>query len=283
MISIIPKGEKDKRYLSNWRPLCLLNSYYKLISGAISERIKPTLDTLINGDQKGFVEGRYIGEVIRTTYDIIQYAKKFNKTGLLLLIDFEKAYDSISFKFINKTLQSFNFGEDLIKWVNILLNDFKAVINHCGNISETFVISRGCRQGDPIACYLFILSIEILAHRLRKDELVKGFEIGGFSHLLEIYAADLTIFLSPCANSLRRIVETLEEFHRISGLKISVTKTKAVWFGQNYNSNVKLCPDLALKWEKTFNLLGINFHNNLEQMETNFTTKIESIERLLVL
>ena len=128
---------------------------------------------------------------------------------------------------------------------------------------------------------MFILCIEILAHRLRKDEQVKGFEIGGFSHLLEIYADDLTIFLSPCANSLRRVVETLEEFYRISGLKISVTKTKAVWFGQNYNSNVKLCPDLALKWEKTFNLLGINFHNNLERMETNFTTKIESIERLL--
>ena len=37
IISIIPKGEKDKRYLSNWRPLCLLNSLYKLISGTIAE------------------------------------------------------------------------------------------------------------------------------------------------------------------------------------------------------------------------------------------------------
>ena len=97
ILSIIPKGDKDKRFLSNWRPLCLLNSLYKIISGAISERIKPTLDTIIHGDQKGFVAGRYIGEVVRTTLDIIPYAKDTNKSGLLLLIDFEKAYDSISF------------------------------------------------------------------------------------------------------------------------------------------------------------------------------------------
>ena len=43
IISIIPKGEKDKRYLNNWRPLMLLNTLYKLISGCIAERIKPVL------------------------------------------------------------------------------------------------------------------------------------------------------------------------------------------------------------------------------------------------
>ena len=102
IISIIPKGEKDKRYLKNWRPICLLNSLYKIISGAIVERIKPALNSIIHNDQKGFVAGRYIGEVVRTTFDTIQYAKDNNKTGLLLTVDFEKAYDSISLKFIKK-------------------------------------------------------------------------------------------------------------------------------------------------------------------------------------
>ena len=281
IINIIPKGEKDKRYLSNWRPICLLNSLYKIISGVISERIKPSLDYLIHGDQKGFVAGRYIGEVVRTTFDVIQYAKDNNKTGLLLLVDFEKAYDSISFKFINKALKFFNFGNDLIKWVNILLCNFKAVINHCGNISENFSIGRGCRQGDPIACYLFILSIEILAHNLRGDDVVKGFEIGNISHLLEIYADDLSLFLSPRADILRRVIEILGRFQKLSGLKISVSKTKAVWFGADFNSNLRLCPDLNLKWVKNFTLLGINFNNNLIGMESNFTEKLEIIEKML--
>ena len=137
--------------------MTLLNTLYKLISGCIAERIKPTLTSLIHPDQKGFVAGRYIGEAIRTTYDIMHYAKENNRAGLLLLIDFEKAYDSINFKFINKCLNFFNFGEDIIKWVEILLYNFNAVINHCGNMSQSFEIERGCRQGDPIASYLFIL------------------------------------------------------------------------------------------------------------------------------
>ena len=143
IITLIPKGDKDKTLIKNWRPLTLLNSLYKLISGCIAERIKPHLDTIIHGDQKGFVQGRYIGEAIRSTYDIIQWAISNNKTGILLLIDFEKAYDSLSFSFINKCLIFFNFGDCMIKWVDILLKNFSAVINHCGNISEKRRQTRG--------------------------------------------------------------------------------------------------------------------------------------------
>ena len=283
LISIIPKGNKDKRYLSNWRPLCLLNSLYKLISGALAEKIKPSLDKIINNDQKAFLPGRYIGEVVRTTYDIIQYAKENNRTGILMLIDFEKAYDSISFNFINKALHFFNFGPNMIKWIGILLNNFNASINHCGNISKTFIIGRGCRQGDPIAAYLFILSIEILAHKLRNDPKVEGFEMGNASHLLEIYADDMTIFLEPKPEVLRTIIEILDNFNNLSGLRISVSKTKAIWFGLNHNSNIKLCPDISLTWVKNFTLLGLDFDNNLESMENNFWNKVEEIEKMLSL
>ena len=281
IISIIPKGDKDKRYIGNWRPLCLLNSFYKLISGAIAERIKPVLDTIVHNDQKGFVGGRYIGEVIRTTFDTIQYAKDNNKTGLLLTVDFEKAYDSISFKFIKKCLTFLNFGSDLIKWIEILLYDFQAVVNHCGNISSRFDIARGCRQGDPIASYLFIICVEILAHKLRNDPFVKGFQIGNLSHLLEIYADDLTIFLSPNSENLRQVINILDNFYNLSGLKISISKTKAVWFGKDYNSNQKLCPDINLNWCKQFTLLGINFDNNLDDIEINFFNTVRKMEKII--
>ena len=268
IINIIPKGDKDNRFLTNWRPLTLLNTLYKLVSGCIAERIKPALDSIIHPDQKSFVSGRYIGEAVRTTYDILEYAKDKNLAGLLLTIDFEKAYDSISFNFINKCLKFFNFDEDLIKWVEILLYNFKAVVNHCGNMSKSFNVGRGCRQGDPITSYLFILCIESLAHKLRSDEDVKGFGFNAgvnddshgvnvLKHLLEIYADDLTIFMEPCSQNLRIIVNILKSFYKLSGLKISASKTKAVWFGSKHDSDEQLCPDLELKWVKTFTLLGI--------------------------
>ena len=182
IITLIPKGDKDKTLLKNWRPLTLLNSLYKLISGCLAERMKPHLDSIVNGDQKGFVSGRYIGEAIRSTYDIMQWAINNNKTGVLLLIDFEKAYDSLSFSYIKKCLNFFNFGEIMINWVDILLHNFSAVINHCGNISQKLNIGRGARQGDPIASYIFIICIEILAHKLRSDINIKGFQMDNLIH-----------------------------------------------------------------------------------------------------
>ena len=282
IITLIPKGDKDKTFLKNWRPLTLLNSLYKLISGCIAERMKPHLDSIVHGDQKGFVAGRYIGEAIRTTYDIIQWAKDNNKTAVLLLIDFEKAYDSLSFSYIKKCLKFLNFGDSIIGWVELLLHNFSAVINHCGNISKRFNIERGARQGDPIASYLFIIAIEILAHKLRSDPNIQGLRISNqLTHTLELYADDCSIFLEPTEQNLRNAMETLGSFFNLSGLKISVTKTKAIWFGKDIDNSRKLCLDLQLDWVSKFTLLGINFHNNLENMDENFDNKIDEIEKLL--
>ena len=251
-----------------------------MVSGCIAERIKPHLQKIIHGDQKGFVEGRYIGEAIRSTYDIIQWAKDNHKTGIILLIDFEKAYDSISFSYIQKCMNFFNFGENLIKWVNILLHNFFAVVNHCGNISKRMSISRGCRQGDPIASYLFIICIEILAHKLRTEKKVEGFQMGQDSHKLELFADDCSIFLQPKSENLRNTMKVLNEFYHLSGLKISTMKTKAIWFGVGYNNAEKLCPDLNLDWDTEFRLLGLVFDGNISKMDRNIDSKINEIRKL---
>ena len=194
-------------------------------------------------------------------------------SGILLLIDFEKAYDSISFSYIDKCLNFYNFGPDIRRWIKILLYNFKASTNHCGNISDPFSIGRGCRQGDPIASYLFIICLEILAHRLRNDREIDKFQIGEYSHLLEIYADDMTIFLEANSRSIRTVVEILKNFYALSGLKISISKTKAVWFGKDWMSNEILCPEIELIWAKRFTLLGIQFDNNCDTMEDNFWGK----------
>ena len=280
IITLIPKGDKDKTLLKNWRPLTLLNSLYKLISGCLAERMKPHLDSIVNGDQKGFVSGRYIGEAIRSTYDIMQWAINNNKTGVLLLIDFEKAYDSLSFSYIKKCLKFFNFGEIMINWVDILLHNFSAVINHCGNISQKLNIGRGARQGDPIASYIFIICIEILAHKLRSDINIKGFQMDNLIHTLELYADDCSIFLEAKDENLRNALKILDSFFMLSGLKISVTKTKAIWFGAGHDNTHRLCPDLILDWDTSFRLLGIDFTSNLLGMETNFESKVDEIRNI---
>ena len=288
IITLIPKGDKDKQYLKNWRPLTLLSTYYKLVSGCIAERLKPVLNKLIGPEQKAYLPGRFIGEVTRTTYDLFSYAKNNNLSGVILLVDFEKAFDSISFSFILETLNFYNFGHDLIKWVNLLLKDFKAVINHAGNISDRFNIMRGCRQGDPIAGYLFILGAEILTLKLKKSPTISGFKVNKKTHVLDNYADDLTIYLkhfmtkSENESNIKAVLKIISDFKHVSGLKANLSKTNAAWFGMEAGSNVVLCNDLGLKWVKQFKLLGIHFTTDLENMEDiNFDTTIESIKKLL--
>ena len=280
VIILLPKPDKDKKILSNWRPISLLNHVYKILSGALAERIKPVLSKIIHGDQKGFVSGRYIGECIRNTYDIVEYAKNNNRSGLLLLIDFEKAFDSISHSFIIKCLHFFGFGFSFIKWINVLLNDISSCINHCGNISDRFKIGRSCRQGDPISPYLFIICVEILALKIRNDNKVRGFKLGNFVQKLDFYADDLTAYLDGSESSLRQILQILEEFKGISGLKINLSKCKAVWIGKNRLSNFILCQELKLIWTKEFRLLGIDFDADLAKMDTNFKSKLKEIKNL---
>lgn len=119
VITCLPKGNKDKLLLKNWRPISLLNTSYKLASSCIAERLKTVLPNIINEDQTGFISGRYIGENVRLLYDIINYTEKNKIPGMLLLIDFEKAFDSVSWKFLFKVLEYFNFGDSFKKWIKV--------------------------------------------------------------------------------------------------------------------------------------------------------------------
>lgn len=106
MISIIPKGNKPREFLKNWRPISLLNISYKILSSCLANHLKSTITNLIHENQKGFLPGRYIGETIRLL-NIIYYTDEYHTPGQIILIDFEKAFDSISWKLINHTLSFF--------------------------------------------------------------------------------------------------------------------------------------------------------------------------------
>ena len=120
VITCIPKEGKPKQFLKNWRPISLLNVTYKILSSCIASRIKKVLPCIIHESQKGFMKGRYIGENIRLIYDTIVVAEKENIPGILLMVDFEKAFDSISWKFIEKSMSFFEFPESIINWFKIL-------------------------------------------------------------------------------------------------------------------------------------------------------------------
>ena len=113
VITLIPKEDGSLLDLSNWRPITLLNVDCKIATKAIAKRLEASLPKLINHDQTGFIKGRYIGENIRFIID----AKAHNIPGILVSLDFRKALDSLEWPFIMRTLDAFNFGTSIKKWI----------------------------------------------------------------------------------------------------------------------------------------------------------------------
>lgn len=141
--------------------------------------------------------------------------------------------DSVSLSFIYKALEYFGFGNNIINWIKILNKDFKASVLQCGFLSEQFKIQRGCRQGDTVAPYLFLICADILAILIKQNfEIVNGNE-----HKISQYADDTSLILDGSPMSLFTALDTLEFFSHISGLKINSSKTKIVRIGSKKISN----------------------------------------------
>ena len=96
----LPKGNKNRKFIKNWRPICLLPVTYKLASGITASRSKELLKKIISKIQTCFLSGRQISDSIRLVYDITQYTENKNIPGLMMLIDFENAFDSLSLKIL---------------------------------------------------------------------------------------------------------------------------------------------------------------------------------------
>ena len=92
-ITLKEKKDKDKRYIPNWRPISLLNVDTKIASKVLANRLKKVLPSIISDNQNAYVKGRSICDAIRNIYDILQFAKDEDIPGIMVALDFEKAFD----------------------------------------------------------------------------------------------------------------------------------------------------------------------------------------------
>ena len=278
VITLLDKG-KDRQLIKNWRPISMLNVDYKIVTKSIAERIKKHLPTLIHNNQVGYVKGRQITNNIRTISDIFFYTKSKNIPGILINIDFEKAFDSVDWDFLKEVLKKFNFGNSLIKWIDVFYTDVSSCVINNGLTSEYFSLGRGVRQGDPLSPYIFILVVEILASNIRQDEKIKGIQIGNHQIKVLQYADDTSGIVSD-TNSAKQFLKIVETFGTYSGLKLNKSKTEAAWLGSLRNQT--LTP-LGISWPKNpLRILGvyISYDDNACN-KNNFEDRLQKCRQIL--
>ena len=284
VITCIPKEGKAKRFIKNWRPISLLNISYKIGSTCIANRMKKVLPDIIHDSQTGFLKGRYLGENVRTLYDTLIYTEKQNIPGMFLLLDFEKAFDSVSWTFLMKTLDFFNFGNDIKTWIKTFYNNANACVSVNGQYSQWFSLGRGVRQGDACSPYLFLICAEILSLYIRKNALIKGIKVNDIENLLSQFADDTTLMLDGTEQSFREAIQVIIRFAQMSGLKINEEKTQVIWIGSRKNSQVRFLRDMNFIWDPgVFKVLGFKFSTDSDSITNlNFEGKLNTMKKLLV-
>ena len=113
VITLIEKKGKDRSLFENWRPISLVNVDAKIISKVLATRIRNVLPSIIHHNQSGFVKDRFIGETVRSIFGLIEFSLKENIPGLMIFIDFHKAFDSLEWTFLFSCLEAFGLVRNL--------------------------------------------------------------------------------------------------------------------------------------------------------------------------
>ena len=177
---LFKKGERA--LLSNWRPISLLNTGYKILAKALSVRLSKVLANIVSDDQTCGVPGRTILNNVFILRDLVVICKQKNIAAAIISIDQMKAFDRVNWSFMYKTLRAFGFKDTFVQWIQLMYNGAKSIVKVNGFLSDPFYTQRGVWQGDPLSPLLYILIAEVFAISVRSDPKIKGIPVASIIH-----------------------------------------------------------------------------------------------------
>lgn len=224
ILPIFKKG--DKELCENYRGISLLSSAYKILSKLILNRLQEYTTPIIGDHQAGFSKGRSTTDQIFILKSIISKYWEYNKGFHALFVDFSKAYDSLNRKSIWKKMEKFGIPKKLINLVKMTTENSKCKVRVEGELSETFEVETGVRQGDGLSPLLFNIAIEDALQMTRQTNL--GIKVGSNINVLA-FADDVTL-LAETKEDLEQLTSIFIQETVQMGLVINDEKTKYIHF-----------------------------------------------------
>ena len=283
ILSLIPKKDKCRKKVANWRPISLLNTNFKILSKAIANRLKLTFTDLIDEDQTGFIRGKLISQNIRTMLDVMQYTWLKRIPTLVVSVDFQKAFDRVDYGSLYKILAFFGFGDKFIGWIKLLFSHMNLSVTNDGYCSEYWSPTCGLFQGNPVAPFLFLFLTEILAIKLKENPKVEGIEMKGIRFLLSQFADDMDLFIKAKETVWQEVMSIFDFYEAQTGMKISYQKTTIYRIGSLRDSQEKFTSARKVRWvNEPLNILGIYVsHDEHEYLHLNYSPLLEKAGRIL--
>lgn len=261
-ISLIPKN-RDKTNISNWRPVSVLCADYKILSKTLVNRLKPALEQCIGHAQTGAIKNRNIADNLQTARNVVLHFsdKEIQKTklnGAIVGLDFQKAFDRVDREWIYKVMYKFDFPTKFVEWVETLYSNPVAKIYVNGEAIQDIEMTRGIRQGCPLAALLYIIYIEPLIKTFQNN--LTGIKIGPTEAKIIAYIDDIYLFINNDYDLLT-IEKIIESFEVTTNSQINKNKTKILALG-NWTNRKKWNP-AWLQPVETMRVLGVKFRSNI--------------------
>ena len=140
-------------------------------------------------------KNRFIGEGGTLILDILEISNVFNLRGYTMIVDTEKAFDSLSHSFLLACIKKSRFGRHFIRWVTILIESQESCIINAGITTSYFNLEKGTRQGNLFYAYLLILCLEVLFFLVKAHYKIRGMNIFQYTYLYTSYTDDKSFFL----------------------------------------------------------------------------------------
>ena len=219
----IPKKAKTTE-CSDYRIISVMSHVIKLLMKIILERIKGKITMEIADTQTGFQKDKGTREGIFNLRMLIERCLEVNKDIFLCFIDYTKAFDSINHNKLIESLEKTEIdGKDLRIIANLYKNQFSSIkIN--GELTESFEVQKGVRQG----CVLSPLLYNLYSEQIFKDlEKFNGIKIGGINYTNLRYADD-TVLVGDSEPALQELINEINKRGQKLGLNINIQKTKCM-------------------------------------------------------
>lgn len=281
IITIIHKQGTDAEDIKNYRPISLINSYYKIFTNILANRFLKVLTQIIHQDQTGFLPRRSMRNNIRTIINVMEYYEQHpEKQMATIFIDAEKAFDNVSWKFMKEQLKRTIGDEDFVRMINMIYETQKVKIIINGECTDYIGIYRGTCQGCPLSPLLFILTLEVLNNSIRENIEIKGLKIRGQEYKILGFAGDLAIILEDPITSYEPLKQELDQYSQVTGMKVNLNKTKIITKNLSPTQEEELNHISGIQCVTKVKYLGIIFTNRITSLyEDNYGRILEEIER----
>ncbi|GKC54223.1 putative RNA-directed DNA polymerase, eukaryota, reverse transcriptase zinc-binding domain protein [Tanacetum coccineum] len=286
-IALIPKVSNAK-FVYDFRPISLIGCQYKIIGKLLANRLSNVIGDCVSPVQSAFIKGRYILDGPLVLNEILAEYRHQYKKLLLFKVDFEKAFDSVRWDYLDAVMEKIGFGIKWRSWISGCLKNARSSILVNGSPTKEFELFKGLRQGDPLSPFLFILAMEGLHSLTYKAEelgLFTGASIGRdnmrVSHLM--YADDVMFFGEWSWVNAQNLISMLHCFFLFSGLKINIDKSSVLGVGVSVEENAHMARIIGCGVSNLpFKYLGIPVGCNMSRcvhwnaVIQSFTSKLSS-------